>query len=60
MKYTKPWTILNSVTEDDWHSWLAVNAVENLDYQTLYKNEELILEFLDHDRAHEFAMEFGL
>jgi hypothetical protein len=60
MKYTKPWTIDNLVAEDDWHSWLAVNAVENLDYQVIYKNEQVSLKFLDWDRAEEFAQEFGL
>jgi hypothetical protein len=60
MKYTKPWTITDLVAEDTWHSWLAVNAIENLDYQTLYKNEQLILEFFDQDQAEAFALEFGL
>ncbi len=60
MKYTKPWTIENLVAEDDWHSWLAVNAVQDLEYQLLYRNETVILEFFDHDRGAEFAMEFGL
>jgi len=60
MKYTKPWTIADLVAKDAWHSWLAINAIENLDYQTLYKNEQLILEFFDLDRADEFALEFGL
>ncbi len=60
MKYTKPWTIENLVAEDDWHSWLAVNAVQDLEYQLLYRNEAVILEFFDHDRGAEFAQEFGL
>ena len=60
MKYTKPWTIADLVEEDSWHSWLAVNAVLDLDYQTIYKNEQLILEFFDHDQADAFAQEHGL
>ena len=60
MKYTKPWTIADLVTKDEWHSWLAINAVLDIDYQTIYKNEQLILEFFDLDRADEFAQEFGL
>ena len=60
MKYTKLWTIDNLVAEDEWHSWLAVNAIENLDYQTIYKNEQLLLEFFDQDQAEAFAQEFGL
>lgn len=60
MKYTKPWTIENLVGDDDWHQWLAINAIEDLEYQTLYKNQTVILEFFDADRAQEFALEFGL
>lgn len=60
MKYTKPWTIENSVADDAWHQWLAINAVEDLEYQTVYKNEQVSLEFFDWDRAQEFAQEFGL
>jgi hypothetical protein len=60
MKYTKPWTIADLVTEDLWHSWLAINAVVDLEYQVIYKNEQLSLEFFDSDRAEEFALEFGL
>jgi len=60
MKHTKPWTIDNLVTEDSWHSWLAINAVENLDYQVVYRNEQVSLEFFDTDQAEAFAQEFGL
>jgi hypothetical protein len=60
MKYTKPWTIDHLVTEDAWHSWLAINAILDLDYQVIYKNQQLSLEFFDQDRAEEFAQEFGL
>lgn len=60
MKYTKPWTIADLVTEDAWHTWLAINAIADLEYQVIYKNEQLILEFFDWDRAQEFALEFGL
>jgi hypothetical protein len=60
MKYTKPWTIENLVEQDAWHSWLTINAIENLDYQVIYKNEQLFLEFFDQDHAEAFAQEFGL
>jgi hypothetical protein len=60
MKYTKPWLIENSVTEDDWHTWLAVNAVQDLEYQLLYRNETVVVEFFEQDRAAEFAQEHGL
>jgi len=60
MKYTKPWTITDLVEEDAWHSWLAINALLDLDYQVIYKNEQLSLEFFDTDQAEAFAQEFGL
>jgi hypothetical protein len=60
MKYTKPWTVADLVTEDSWHEWLAVNAVLDLDYQVIYRNEQLFLEFFDLDQAAAFAQEFGL
>ena len=60
MKYTKPWTIADLVAEDEWHSWLAINAVVDLEYQVIYKNEQLSLEFFDTDQAAAFALEFGL
>ena len=60
MKYTKPWTIADLVAEDVWHTWLTINAVLDLDYQVLYKNEQLHLEFFDQDQAEAFAQEFGL
>ena len=60
MKYTKPWTIADLVAEDSWHSWLTENALLDLEYQVIYKNEQLHLEFFDHDKADEFALEFGL
>ena len=60
MKYTKPWTIADLVAEDVWHTWLTINAIENLDYQVIYKNQQLSLEFFDQDQAEAFAQEFGL
>ena len=60
MKYTKPWTIDNLVSSDDWHIWLAINALGGLEYQLLYWSDYIELEFFDHDRAEEFAQEFGL
>ena len=60
MKYTKPWTIADLVEQDSWHAWLAINAVLDLDYQVIYKNQQLSLEFFDQDQAEAFAQEFGL
>jgi hypothetical protein len=60
MKYTKPWTTDDQVATDDWHIWLAINALGGLEYQLLYWADRIELEFFDHDRADEFAQEFGL
>jgi len=60
MKYTKPWTILNSVADDAWHQWLAVNAQQDLDYQVIYKDETVTLQFFDLDHGVAFSQEFGL
>ena len=60
MKYTKPWLIADSVESDAWHQWLAVNAVQDLDYQVIYRNETVAVEFFDQDRAAAFAAELGL
>ena len=60
MKYTKPWLIENSVETDDWHLWLAANALADLEYQLIYRNELVAVEFFDLDRAAEFAQEHGL
>jgi hypothetical protein len=60
MKYTKPWTIENLVADDAWHSWLTINAIIDLEYQVIYKNEQVSLEFFDLDQAKAFAVEFGL
>jgi hypothetical protein len=60
MKYTKPWLIENSVDTDEWHTWLTTNAQQDLEYQLLYRNETVVVEFFDLDRAAEFALELGL
>jgi hypothetical protein len=60
MTYTKPWTTENHAASDDWHSWLAINALGGLEYQLLYWSDHIELEFFDQDRADEFAQEFGL
>jgi len=60
MTYTKPWTTENSVADDAWHQWLAVNAHSGLEYQLLYHLDHIALEFFDPDQAEAFAVEFGL
>ena len=60
MEYTKPWTEADQVATDDWHSWLDMNALDSLEYQLVHWPDHIELEFFDHDRAAEFAQEFGL
>jgi hypothetical protein len=60
MKYTKPWTTEHRAAEDDWHSWLAINALGGLEYQLLYWETHIELEFFDVDKGQDFALEFGL
>ena len=61
MKYTKPWTSTQAASSDDWNAWCIINAViPELEYQIVYTDSEVIIEFIDQDRAAEFAQEFGL
>ena len=60
MNYTKPWTQEDSAAEDSWHSWLAINALSGIEYQLVYWEDRIELEFFDLDRSMEFAQEFGL
>ncbi len=60
MKYTKSWTVEDTAAEDSWHQWLAVNALSGIEYQLIYWEDRIELEFFDQDRSSEFALEFGL
>jgi hypothetical protein len=60
MKYTKSWTADSQAATDPWHLWLAVNALSGIEYQLVYWEDRIELEFFDQDRASEFALEFGL
>ena len=60
MKYTKPWTVESQAAEDSWHSWLSIYAVPGIEYQLVYWEDHVELEFFDLDRSNEFAQEFGL
>ena len=60
MKYTTLWTVESEAASDPWHQWLAVNVLSGLEYQLLYWDDHIELEFFDQDRAAEFATEFGL
>ena len=56
MMYTK----LQSQDDGSWRTWLEINSLESLEYQIAVDNDHIVLEFLDWDRAEEFAQEFGL
>jgi hypothetical protein len=56
MTYTK----LQSQDDGSWHSWLSINCIDCLEYQIASVDDQIVLEFLDWDRAEEFAQEFGL
>jgi hypothetical protein len=61
MKYTKPWTLAQAASSDDWNIWCMVNAViPELEYRIVYTDSQVIIEFIDQDRAAEFAQHFGL
>jgi len=60
MKYTTIWTTESEAANDPWHQWLAAHALTGTEYQLLYWEDRIELEFFDQDRAQEFALEFGL
>ena len=60
MKYTKTWTVESQAAEDPWHSWLSIYALPSIEYQLVYWEDRVELEFFDLDRNNEFAQEFGL
>ena len=60
MKYTTVWTVESEAATDPWHTWLATHALSGLEYQLLYWDNHIELEFFDLDRAAEFATEHGL
>ncbi len=60
MKYSTIWTVDSQADSDPWHQWLAVNALSGIEYQLIYWEDRIEVEFYDVDRAQEFAQEFGL
>jgi lipopolysaccharide biosynthesis glycosyltransferase len=60
MTYTKPWTSESQASQDDWHQWLATHAFSALEYQLIYWEDHIDVEFFDQDRCDEFAQEFGI
>lgn len=60
MKYTKLWNSELELAGDPWHSWLLINALPGLEYNLIFWEDHIAVEFYDQDRAAEFAQEFGL
>jgi len=60
MKYTKLWNVESELAQDPWHQWLLINAHTGLDYNLVFWEDRIDVEFFDEDRAAEFAQEFGL
>jgi len=60
MKYTKPWHVESELASDSWHQWLLINAHTGLDYNLIFWEDRIEVEFYDTECASEFAQEFGL
>jgi hypothetical protein len=60
MKYTKLWNVELELASDPWHQWLLINAHTGLDYNLIFWEDRIDVEFFDAERAAEFAQEFGL
>jgi hypothetical protein len=60
MKYTKPWHVESELASDSWHQWLTAHASSGREYNLIFWEDRIDLEFYDQDRAQEFALEFGL
>lgn len=60
MKYSKPWTVESELASDPWHQWLEINALSGLEYNLIFWEDHIDVEFYDLERAEEFAVEFGL
>ncbi len=60
MKYTKLWSPELELAGDPWHSWLLTHALSGVEYNLIFWEDRIDIEFFDDDRAVEFAQEFGL
>ena len=60
MKYTKLWNPELELAGDPWHSWLQAHAHSGLEYNLIFWEDRIDVEFFDQLRAQEFAQEFGL
>ena len=60
MKYTKLWNVELELANDPWHQWLLINAQTGVEYNLIFWEDRIDVEFFDEARAAEFALEFGL
>jgi hypothetical protein len=60
MKYSKSWNVESELASDPWHSWLLTSALSGLEYNLIFWEDRIEVEFYDLERAEEFALEFGL
>lgn len=60
MTYTKPWTLESDPGQDPWIEWLNTHALSGLEYNLIFWEDRLVVEFYDLDRSQEFAQEQGL
>jgi hypothetical protein len=45
---------------DAWHAWLISSEIPNEDYNLVFWEDSIRVEFYNADRAQEFALEFAL
>ena len=60
MKYTKSWHVDSELASDSWHQWLLTSAASGLDYNLIFWEDRIEVEFYNTDCAQAFALEFGL
>ncbi len=48
------------IASDPWYQWLQINALSGLEYNLLFWEDRIEVEFYDEDQAQAFALEQGL
>lgn len=48
------------IASDPWYTWLQINALSGLEYNLLFWEDRIEVEFYDEDQAQAFALEHGL
>lgn len=55
-----PFTQDSDITSLDWHTWLEANLIAGLDYQILYWEDRVDIEFFDVDAHDDFVANTSL